>query len=552
MELIRSACRRMLAPVAFCALSALPAAAQTPVLPVVSPCARPAAGSVVEEPPSLTSVQGVLSARFSYQHAFDASGRELFCFMTPDGLQNPTLHVRPGDHLILVVTNNLPVGSSPIVLNAPNCGATVMNSTSVNIDYHGTDVSPTCHQDEVIKTVVNAGQTFQYDVVFPTTEPPGLYFYHPHIPGMAERAVQGGATGAIVVDGIQGLQPNIGFLPQRILMVRDQPVPGRLAPGGNIPSWDLTLNYVPVTSPTRASSNDFVPAFLQMRNNTSELWSIANAAADTVLDLEYVFDGVPQPLQIVAIDGVAVNTQDGAVQGAPIPATHFLMSPASRVQAIVPAPPTTVRTAQLITLAVNTGPGGDNDPQRPLATVRIGGVQNAGFAAASAGAPAQSASVGRSAVRKAALVTVHRTLFFDEIESSGRFFMAVEGRPEHVFDPNAPPDIITTRNTVEEWTVQNRTQEVHEFHLSQRHFLVESQNNFEVNGSPQQTVLTGQFLDTIQVPHWDGNPTHPFPSVTLRIDFGGSDVVGDFLFHCHILEHADRGMMNIIRVRDDD
>jgi FtsP/CotA-like multicopper oxidase with cupredoxin domain len=83
------------------------------------------------------------------------------------------------------------------------------------------------------------------------------------------------------------------------------------------------------------------------------------------------------------------------------------------------------------------------------------------------------------------------------------------------------------------------------------HFLVESQNNFEVNGSPQQTVLTGQFLDMIQVPHWDGNPAHPFPSVTLRIDFSDGEI-GDFLFHCHILEHADRGMMNIIRVRDDD
>src|SRR5215470_9892416 len=159
MKLIMSSCCRTLVAAAFCALAALPARAQTPVLPVISPCVRPAGGSVVEEPPSLTSVQGVLSVRFSYQHAFDASGRELFCFMTPDGLQNPTLHVRPGDHLILVVTNNLPVGSAPIVLNAPNCGATVVNSTSVNIDYHGTDALPACHQDEVIKTVINAGQT---------------------------------------------------------------------------------------------------------------------------------------------------------------------------------------------------------------------------------------------------------------------------------------------------------------------------------------------------------------------------------------------------------
>ena len=95
--------------------------------------------------------------------------------------------------------------------------------------------------------------------------------------------------------------------------------------------------------------------------------------------------------------------------------------------------------------------------------------------------------------------------------------------------------------------MQNRTQEVHEFHFHQLHFLVESQDNFELNGSPQTLAITGQFLDMIQVPYWDGDPTHPFPSVTLRIDFRGNDV-GDFVFHCHILEHEDKGMMNIIRV----
>jgi FtsP/CotA-like multicopper oxidase with cupredoxin domain len=537
--------------VALYALAALPAAAQAPVAAVANPCARPIAGSVAQEPPALRSVRGTLSVRFSYQHAFDAFHRELFCFMTPEGLQNPTLHVRPGDHLQIVVTNNLPAGSSPMVLNAPNCGSPVMNSTSVNIHYNGTNTSPTCHQDEVIKTVINSGQTFQYDVVFPTDEPPGLYFYYPHVPGIAEHFVQGGASGAIVVDGIETLQPVAGLLAQRILMVRDQAVPGNPAPGGNIPSWDVTLNAVPITSPTHASSNDFLPAVIQMPNNSHELWSIANAAADTILDLEYVFDGVPQPLEIVAIDGVPVNSQNGAQPGPTIPATHFLLPPGSRVQAIVSAPPSSVRLAQLMTLAIDTGPDGDNDPQRPLATVRTGAsVRASNVLTPSVAAATQTVNAGRSASLKQATIAVHRTVFFDEVNSAGQFFMVVEGKPEHLFNPNAPPDIVATQGAVEEWIVQNRTQEAHEFHLNQVHFLVESQDNFELNGAPQQAVLTGQYLDTIQVPHWDGDPAHPFPSVTLRIKFTGK--AGDFVFHCHILEHADRGMMNIIRVQDED
>ena len=112
----------------------------------------------------------------------------------------------------------------------------------------------------------------------------------------------------------------------------------------------------------------------------------------------------------------------------------------------------------------------------------------------------------------------------------------------------APPAITATQGTVEEWVVQNRTLENHEFHLHQTHFLAESQNNFELNGSPQVPADNGQYLDTVQVPFWDQNPHHPFPSVTLRIDFRGNDI-GDFVFHCHILVHEDLGMMNIVRVR---
>ena len=72
--------------------------------------------------------------------------------------------------------------------------------------------------------------------------------------------------------------------------------------------------------------------------------------------------------------------------------------------------------------------------------------------------------------------------------------------------------------------------------------------NFEINGSVQSPAVTGQYLDMIQVPYWDGNPAHPYPSVTAMIDFRGKDI-GEFVFHCHILNHEDLGMMNIIQVK---
>lgn len=56
-----------------------------------------------------------------------------------------------------------------------------------------------------------------------------------------------------------------------------------------------------------------------------------------------------------------------------------------------------------------------------------------------------------------------------------------------------------------------------------------------------------QIFDTYQVPYWEG-PGHPYPSITVRMDFRGPDI-GDFVYHCHILEHEDAGMMAIIRVK---
>ena len=74
---------------------------------------------------------------------------------------------------------------------------------------------------------------------------------------------------------------------------------------------------------------------------------------------------------------------------------------------------------------------------------------------------------------------------------------------------NDPPAIVAHQGTVETWTIQDRTMENHEFHLHQVHFLVKSQNHFEINGSQPATGIQGDITDTVDVPFWDGNPEHP-------------------------------------------
>lgn len=533
----------------------------TPVAPVANPCPRFKAGAVIQQPPALFSSNGVLNVRFSYQTTTDRFGRQLFCLMTSTGLEEPTLHVNPGDTLNITLTNNTPASPVEEVFNAPNCGATSMTGTSTNIHYHGTNTSPACGADNVVKTLVNSGMTFQYSVAFPQSETTGLFWYHAHVHGLSEASLQGGASGLIVAEGIQNVQPAVAGLRQRFLAVRDQPTIQGLAEsspvtGGDVevPNLDLTTNFIPenATTNTTTGVTTFTPAVLNMMPGETQFWRICNCASDTILNLQLLFNGSAQTFQIVAIDGVPVNSQSGPQPGSLIPVTNYFMPPASRVEILVTAPSSPSVVAQLVTNFINTGPLGDEDPSRALFTIQLSNVDS-DVAAADDRVPAFGA-VSTSQQLFAGLssqpISANRTLYFSELSDGSAFFMNVIGQPyplNTVFDNNNPPAIVTTQGAVELWTVQNRAMENHEFHQHQIHFQVVSQDNFQANGSQTEPALNGQFADMIQVPFWNGNSQTPYPDVRLLMDFRGMDV-GDFVFHCHILGHEDLGMMAIMQV----
>jgi hypothetical protein len=100
------------------------------------------------------------------------------------------------------------------------------------------------------------------------------------------------------------------------------------------------------------------------------------------------------------------------------------------------------------------------------------------------------------------------------------------------------PNIVVHEGDVEDWIVENRSQEDHVFHIHQVHFRV-----LEVDGKP---VNDGTMRDTVDLPYWTG--TGPYPSVKIRLNFRDPKIVGTFLYHCHILKHEDMGMMGEIQV----
>ncbi|HEY3927317.1 MAG TPA: Ig-like domain repeat protein [Candidatus Koribacter sp.] len=512
--------------------------------PADSVCPRSAEGSTVAQPPDLYSSGGKLEVTFNFKTTTDDNGLPRYCYITDTGLQAPTLHVNPGDQLIIHFNNQLPPVNSGAHHHmaahatvttdiASMCNATDMTAASTNIHFHGMNVAPVCQQDDVLNTLIQPTQSFDYVLPIPLNEPSGLYWYHPHPHGFSEGQVQGGATGALIVEGIETIYPQLASLPERTIVMRDQLMSAAemalSASDSNAPIWDFNINYVPITYP------NYTPAVIQTAPNTQEFWRVLNSDADLILDLQVVINGVPQPLQVYATDGVAVPVANG-----PITMTTIELGPGARAEFVVTTP-NTGDTAQFLTIRHDTGPGGENEPPRPIANI----VATSSTTTASATHPRQVKLDPNRRVRFDSLKDItpaaNRRIGMSEEgenEATTQFFINVEPGGFFPFYMAEPPQVVSRQGTVEQWRVENLTDEDHIFHIHQIHFVQIAADDAPVDNPA--------ILDTIRVPHHDADGT--IHSVTLLMDFRDPNIIGTFVFHCHILAHEDAGMMAKIQV----
>ena len=580
--------------------SCLLARAQVPRVSTSAPhvqegCPRAGAGSIVIEPKDRRSTNGILrltlrvrSSTDSYWSWSDPSwsapnwsapasydsilGHVRFCYVDDQGNQAPTLRVQPGDTVVIKLKNEIALpsvhsasGSTSMSYDsrsskAGSCSGGEMSLASTNLHFHGLSIPPVCHQDETLSTVIQAGDpTFEYRIQIPKSQPPGLYWYHPHLHGFTEDQLLGGASGALIVEGIERAAPRVAGLPERVFVIRDEKMPDPSDSeknDPNRPTKQLSINYVPVPYPK------YPPAVIKMKPLERQLWRVLNASADTYLDLMLQYGGKRQSLGLVALDGVPLHYgEPGAKDYAPQRSDIFL-PPGSRAEFIVTGPPTGL-SGLLVTNRVFRGAGDDNgpvikrdatqpalrlglddvDPPRPLATL---------IASSKASTPtpiepdstltsASSAPLLSSVrpVRKRKLYFSEKLLHPDDPKSPTLFFITEEGHTPEVYDPHNPePNITVHQGDVEDWTIENRSQESHVFHVHQLHFLIVGSQGI---GWQEPTLR-----DTVNLPAWDG--FRKYPSVTIRMDFRDPQIVGTFPFHCHIAQHSDGGMMGTVRV----
>ena len=426
-------------------------------------------------------------------------------------------------------------------------------------------VPPVCHQDDVLKTSIQPGDPpFEYRFRIPADEPPGPVLVSPAHPRLQQAQVLGGASGALIVEGIERANPEIAGLPERVLVIRDQDLlnpdapPSKSEPvvpkmfidrdgdsanngtGFGKPAKDLSINFVPVPYP------DYPPATITMKPGERQLWRVLNASAITYLNLAVLFDRAPQQLGIVAIDGVPLELQRQGRQRRSSGAITSACRPGARVEFIVDG-------------AAGGRAGAAGDPNgRHRAGRRERSESGAGVhrspqptrrnrgrtlpAVADAAAAARVALVGRRrSGARAQVVFLGKTRRTRTIPTArpSSISPSTARRPR----PSIPrPTHPTSSSSKATWRIgSSRTAPPSCMPSTSTRsiFMLLDWSGMPVNEP---------FLrDTVNVPYFNGRMLQ-YPSVRLRMDFRDPNIVGTFVYHCHLLEHEDGGMMGTIRV----
>ncbi|MCM3874490.1 MAG: multicopper oxidase family protein [Pyrinomonadaceae bacterium] len=419
----------------------------------------------------------------------------------------PVIRVSPGQRLNIDYLNALPRTSRESCATGP-----CMNMS--NLHFHGLHVSPRSPQDDVLTMLAMPGDSLHYLLNIPLDQPSGLYWYHPHPHGESDRQVLDGMSGAIVVEGIERYLPELARIPERLLVVRAVDIEheaeavtlkSRMA----IPATPCGASTEPVER--IFTVNGAVRPAIDIAPGERQFWRILNAAADRYIDVQV--DG--QPFEVVALDGMPLAYHNPS--GPKRFLDHILLPPAGRVEAIVTGPPQGSVTA-LRTRCVDTGPDGDANPEMVLADV-VAGIREPK-------STSRPAAIKGPAVYKIARVNHFENSIPDFVATftEDKYGFYINGRK---FEVQSEPMLRVKVGSYQHWRIVNATREIHPFHIHQVHFWSYAENGVR-RPDPE-------WLDTANVPIGG--------SIDLIMDFTDPIIRGMSVFHCHLLNHEDKGMM---------
>ena len=353
-----------------------------------------------------------------------------------------------------------------------------------SIHWHGLQLPAPMDGTDMVQHPVAPGDTFTYRFRLPDA---GTFWYHPHSDETVQ--LEHGLYGAIVVRGPD--EPVLDA--ERVLVLDDVALDreGRIKP----PGWWVE-QHDGRQGDARLVNGRREPE-LAMHAGQTERWRIVNAASARYVRLS--IGGRPFTL---------LGT-DGGLLEAPVAMTEVLLTPGDRVDVAV-------------------GPFQQGEAIHVDALrydrVTMKRAKDERFATVRVGEPAPSRAVVPERLRRIeplvsgpATPTREVHLGFKLSAKSGVAFV-VNKEPHH-------RDLPVRVGELQVWDVVNDTMMDHPFHLHGFFFQV-----LAVNGEPP---AFRSWEDTVNVP----------PKGRVRIAWMPDDRPGEWMYHCHILEHHASGMM---------
>ncbi|MEO5579751.1 MAG: multicopper oxidase family protein [Gemmatimonadaceae bacterium] len=342
------------------------------------------------------------------------------------------------------------------------------------------------------------------DYIFtPSAGSAGTYWYHPHPDHKTGYQIAKGLYGAIIVRA--AADPLPATLTEKVIVLSDN----RFDENGAVSMSDThSMQGVIDRENGRECAvilvNGKVMPAIEIRAGEVQRWRVINASAARVFRL--------------AIPGhtfTQVGT-DGGLFEKPVEMKEILIANSERVELLVrgtgkPGDSTVVQALPYDRYVTQTRPA-DWDKTRDVLTLRY-----------TKQTPARSVLIPATLRRIPALDTTKATVRRTITLSQG----LINGRTMDM----SRVDVTARLGATEIWEVENIVGMDHPFHLHGFQFQL-----LDRNGVPEKDR---RWKDSINV------PKHETARFIVRFD----NHPGMWMFHCHILDHEDHGMMGILEVK---
>jgi FtsP/CotA-like multicopper oxidase with cupredoxin domain len=468
-------------------------------------------------------------------------------------LVGPTLQLKPGDTLNVNLHNRLPanIGNPSGNLNVPH------HPNTTNFHSHGLHVSPLGNSDNVL-IAIEPGSDLPVEINIPADHPPGTFWYHPHAHGATAVQVGSGMEGALVIEGGLDNQPQIAQAEEHILVFQQVPYDNQgIIEPDDTTYWSFDSYFGADAWPNvkrHTTVNGQVAPTITLRPREVQRWRLLHAGVHESLRLILARQPVPMddraelPLYEIATDGLALGKLDSWTsrswpfdKSLPLKSENLgglRLEPGYRSDVLVQA---SAESGEYFLYdldeTIDGSLKGVSEDLKVLARVVVTGVEDC-----------TQYACQLPSDRDLAPYVPFAPISDDEItnwDNPQEMVFNLQLQPLKAFTVNDRPFSLDDNNLrqlplgqAEIWHLSTAADSVaakHPFHIHINPFQLD---RYGPDGQPERI-----WRDTVLV----SSSNHP-PSNPIEIRTRYDRYLGKFVLHCHILDHEDQGMMQLVEV----